>query len=139
MGDEYWYYYYATPLRHNESDASGTRKSTLCVAAFTKNRLVGQQTEGEGFFATLPFRCPGGRLRLNFASSEPVTVAMKRAGYGGEYEGFTREECEPISGDVQDGAVRWKSGKNPADLKGKFVRIKVYGKNAVVYSAAFVE
>ena len=139
MGDEYWYYYYATPLRHNESDASGTRKSTLCVAAFTKNRLVGQQTEGEGFFATLPFRCPGGRLRLNFASSEPVTVAMKRAGYGGEYDGFTREECEPISGDLQDGAVRWKSGKNPADLKGKFVRIKVYGKNAVVYSAAFVE
>ena len=87
----------------------------------------------------MPFRCPGGRLRLNFTSSEPVTVAMKRAGYGGEYDGFTQEECEPISGDLQDREIRWKSGKTPADLEGRFVRIKVYGQNAVVYSAAFVE
>jgi len=138
MGDEYWYYYYASPQRHDGGDAAAG-KPTVCVAAFTRNRLVGQQTEGEGSFATLPFRCPGGKLRLNFVSSEPVTVALKRPGYGGEYDGFTREDCEPVSGDLQDGEIRWRSGKTPADLEGAFVRIKVYGKNAVVYSAAFVE
>jgi hypothetical protein len=64
---------------------------------------------------------------------------MKRAGYGGEYDGFTREDCEAISGNLQDGEIHWTSGETLADLEGKFVRIKVYGKNAVVYSAAFVE
>ena len=72
-------------------------------------------------------------------TEEPVTVALKRAGYGGEYQEFTREESEPISGDLQDGEIRWKSGKTPVHLEGKFVRIKVYGKNAIVYSAAFVK
>jgi len=93
----------------------------------------------KGFSPPLPFRCPGGRLQLNFTSTEPVTVAMKRWGYGGEYEGFTQEECEPICGDHTNGEVRWNSGKTLTELEGKFVRLKVYGKNAVVYSAAFVE
>ena len=139
MGDEYWYYYYASPQRHSEGSAPGNLKPTLCVAAFTKNRLVGQQTEGEGMFSTLPFRCPGGELRLNFTSTEPVTVALKRAGYGGEYAEFGREDCVPISGDHQAGEITWTSGRTPADLKGQFIRIAVHGKNAVVYSAAFVD
>ena len=139
MGDEYWYYYYASPNRHSESGAPKRQKPTLCVAAFTVNRLVGQQTEGEGWFNTVPFRCPGGRLRLNSVCAEPVTVALQRPGYGGEIPGFTSEECEPVSGDHQDREIRWQSGRSPADLEGRFIRIRVTGKNALVYSAAFVE
>jgi len=141
VGDEAWYYYYAAPQRHSDADcAEGpAQKPTLCVAAFTRNRLVGQQTVGEGSFSTLPFRCPGGQLHLNFVSTEPVTVALQRPGYGGEIDGFTLAECEPVRGDLQDGAVRWKSGKTPADVEGAFVRLAVSGKNAVVYSASFVE
>lgn len=135
-GDEYWYYYYASPARHDEGQQQ--EKPTLCVATFTKNRLVGQQTEGEGTFSTLPLLCPAGRLRLNFVSKESVTVALKRPGYGGEIAGFTHAECEPLSGNTQEGEVRWKSGKSPADLAGRHVRISVRGGNAVVYSAAFV-
>jgi hypothetical protein len=41
-------------------------------------------------FSTLPFRCPGGKLRLTFASTEPAPLTLKRAGYGGEYVGFGR-------------------------------------------------
>ena len=139
MGDDYWYYYYASPQRHSESSDDTPGKPTLCVAAFTRNRLVGQQTEKEGHFATLPFRCPGGQLQLNFICAEPVTVALQRPGYGGEYEGFTLDECEPVSGDHQDAGIRWKSGRTPDDLQGEFVRLKVCGRNAVAYSAAFVE
>ena len=135
-GNEYWYYYYASPARHDEGQ--GEDKPTLCVATFTRNRLVGQQTEGDGTFSTLPILCPAGRLRLNFVSKEPVTVALKRPGYGGEIAGFTHAECEPISGDTQEGDVRWKSGKTPADLAGRHIRISVRGKNSIVYSAAFV-
>ena len=88
-------------------------------------------------FATLPFRCPGGQLRLNFASTEPVTVALQRPGYGGEIPGYSSEECEPVSGDRQDQPIRWRSGRSPADLAGRFVRIRVTGKNVVAYSASF--
>jgi hypothetical protein len=65
-------------------------------------------------------------------------VALTRPGYGGEIAGFTHAECEPLSGDTQEGEVRWKSGKTPADLAGRHVRISVRGKNSIVYSAAFV-
>ena len=139
MGEEYWYYYYASPRRHDGGHGDDAQKSTLCVATFARDRLVGQQTEGEGAFATLPFRCPGGRLRLNFTSTEAVTVAVKRPGYGGECPGFGRDESEPITGDLHDGEIRWKSGEALDDLKDRHIRLKIHGKNAVAYSAAFVK
>jgi hypothetical protein len=138
MGGEHWYYYYASPERHGQNDATREQRPTLCVAAFAKHRLVGQQTEGEGSFSTLPLRCPGGRLNLNFVSADPVTVALKRPGYGGEIEGFTHEECVPVTGDQQAAEIEWGSGTSVDRLEGRFVRVSVSGKNAVVYSAAFV-
>jgi hypothetical protein len=137
MGDEYWFYYYASPGRHDEGPVEA--KPTLCVATFAKDRLVGQQTEGEGSFSTIPVLCPGGRLKLNVISKDPVTVALKRPGYGGEIEGFTHEECVPVTGDMQDGEIRWKENESTSKLKDRYVRIAVRGKNALIYHAEFVE
>ena len=136
MGDDYWFYYYASPRRHDEPGNAG--RPAICVATFERNRLVGQQTEGDGFFSTIPILCPGGRLRFNLVSTDPVTVEIKRPGYGGAIDGYSRGECEPILGDVRDKEVRWKSGKNLDELEGRYVRIAVYGKNAKIYSADFV-
>ena len=137
MGDDYWFYYYASPRRHDEPESEG--RPVICVATFERNRLIGQQIEGDGFFSTIPILCPGGRLRLNFVSTTPVTVEIKRPGYGGAIDGYSREECEPISGDLRYGEVRWKSKKNLDELKGRYLRISVYGKNAKIYSSEFVD
>jgi len=139
MGDEYWYYYYASADRHDEAAAGETSqlKPSLAIATFKKNRLVGQQTENDGFFATLPFVCPGGKLFLNFVSKESVTVSIKLWGYGSDYKGFTQEDCVAVRGDQARGEIVWKTKASVDELKGKYIRIKVSGRNVIAYSAAF--
>jgi hypothetical protein len=139
VGDEHRYYYYASADRHDAADTGGNpaQKPALAYATFRKNRLVGQQTEHDGFFATLAFVCPGGRLFLNFICAGEVTVAIKRPGYGGEYPGYTTAECTPVTGDHLRREIVWKTQSNLDALKGKNIRIKITGRNVVAYSAVF--
>lgn len=139
VGDEHRYYYYASADRHDAADTGGNpaQRPALAFATFRKNRLVGQQTEHDGFFATLPFVCPGGRLFLNFICSGEVTVAIKRPDYGGEYPGYTTADCTPVTGDHLRREIVWKTQPNLDALKGKNIRIKITGRNVVAYSAAF--
>jgi hypothetical protein len=139
VGDDYRYYYYASADRHDAADTGGNpaQKPALAYATFRKNRLVGQQTESDGYFATLPFVCPGGRLFLNFVCTGEVTVAIKRPGYGGEYLGYTTADSMPVTGDSLRREIVWKTQPNLDALKGKNIRIKITGRNVVAYSAAF--
>lgn len=141
VGDEYRYYYYASADRHDAAVAGGNpaQRPSLAYATFRKDRLVGQQTEHDGAFATLPFVCPGGRLFLNFVCQGEVTVSIKRPGYGGEYEGFTAAESVPVTGDSLRQEIVWKDHATLDALKGKYVRIKVAGKNVIGYSATLEE
>lgn len=139
VGDEFRYYYYASADRHDAADTGGNpaQRPALAYATFRKNRLVGQQTEHDGAFATLPIVCPGGRLFLNFVCAGEVTVAIKRPGYGGEYLGYTAAECVPVTGDSLRCEIRWKNQADLAALQGKNIRLKISGRNLIAYSASF--
>jgi len=139
VGDDYRYYYYASADRHDDAAAGrlAAMKPSLAFATFKKNRLVGQQTEGDGYFSTLPFVCPGGILFLNFVCAEGVTVAIKRAGYGIEIEGFAQKDCITVTGDQTRAAITWKQQASLDELKGHYIRLCVHGRNVVTYSAAF--
>ncbi len=47
-----------------------------------------------------------------------------------------RTAC-PITGDSLRHEIGWKSGAKLDALKGKNIRLKISGRNAVAYSAAF--
>jgi len=64
-------------------------------------------------------------------------VSIKLWGYGSEYKGFSQEDCVPVTGDQAHAEIVWKTKASLDELKGKYVRIKVSGRNAVAYSAAF--
>ncbi len=138
IGDEYRYYYYSSPIRHDRSDPrqGAVMKPSLSFATFQKKRLVGQQTEHDGFFATLPFVCPGGRLFLNFRSSVEVTVSIQRPGYSKDFEDYTLADCIPVTGDCLRQEIKWKSRADLAALKGKYIRLKVSGRNILAFSAS---
>ena len=53
--------------------------------------------------------------------------------------GFGVEDCEPITGNVTDGQVRWKGGKDIAALKGKTVRLRFELERAKVFAFDGVE
>jgi hypothetical protein len=128
-----WVYYYGCSVRHDDGSGIGA----IGLATFTEGRLVGQQTEGEGWFNSLPFRCPGGRLTLDAAARGPVTVEVWSTGYGGVYPEYTRQECEAVQGDKQDHTIRWKNKSNLDEFRGKFIQLRVYGLNSIVYGAGF--
>ncbi len=139
IGNDYRYYYYASPDRHDAAAAGKIlkMKSSLAYATFSKGRLVGQQTEGAGYFSTIPFVCPGGKLFLNFVSEKPVTVSIKRSGYGGEYPGYKHEDCVPVRGDRAYCPIVWKTKSNLDELEGKYIRLRIQGPNFIAYSATF--
>ena len=65
-----------------------------------------------------------------------MTVSIKRPGYGGEYEGYTTADCVPVSGDSTRREIVWKNRKTLDDLKGKYIRLRVAGRNVITYSAS---
>lgn len=139
VDDHYRFYYYATPILHDQASAGETmeQKPSLSFATFKKNRLVGQQTENQGHFTTLPMVCPGGRLFLNFRCKGEVRVSIQRPGYSKDYEDYALEKCIPVSGDAEHQAIAWEAHSDLESLKGKYIRIKVAGSNIKAYSATF--
>jgi hypothetical protein len=139
VGDEYRYYYYASADRHDAADVGGNpaQRPSLAFATFPRHRLVGQQTEHDGSFATLPFLCPGGRLHLNIVARREVRVAIKRHGYGSDFEGFRTEDCIPVTGDSLRQPVGWTAHATLDALKGKYIRLRLSGRNLLAYSATF--
>jgi len=135
-GREMCYYYNGTPARHDAAAADlKTLKSAVGIATFREGRIVGQQFEGEGWFTSAPFRCPGGELYLDAVSHEPLAAEVWGSGYGGCLAGYERAACVPASGDGADLGIRWKEHGGLDALRGQYVTLRVFGKNAVVYGA----
>lgn len=134
-----WLYYCATNQRHSGEDADLGGQAGFGVASFAPGRLAGQQFTGEGWFQSVPFLCPGGRLTLNAAAREPVAVAIYSAGYGGVLEDFTFDQCTPVSGDRPDHSIVWAAHENLDALRGRFIQLRVQGRKGSVFGAAFCE
>ena len=133
-GDTCWYYYYGSPGRHDESTGQGA----IGLATFTHGRIVGQQFEGEGWFSSIPFLCPGGTLTLDAVAREPITVAVYGTGYGGVQKGYIRQESKPVQGDSQEHAICWTSRSNLDEFRDQFIILRIYGKDSIVYGASFL-
>lgn len=141
-GDECWVYYYGTSERHdqspfltlqNENRVSGA----IGMAKFKAGRLVGQQFEGEGWFASKPFKCPGGELTLDAAAGNPIRVEIRRTGYSSTVQHYSKDDCIPVTGDKPNHKLVWKNKGNLDELAGEFISIRIYGKNSIVYGVKF--
>ena len=132
-GDTAWYYYYGASGRHDEHTAHGA----IGIATFSVGRLVGQQFEDDGWFASKPFRCPGGSLAIDTIAREPITVEVCSTGYGGPIEHYRKDDCRPVQGDNKNHKITWKTKANLDEFHRKFIILRIHGKNAVVYGAAF--
>lgn len=129
-----WVYYGGTGVRHD----SRTANLSIGLAGFAPGRLCGQQFEGEGWFVTTPVLCPGGRLALNAdTGGNPLLVEIIGSGYGGVIPPFAAGSCHAVTGDGGALPVSWQGADNLDALAGKYIRLKISGKNARVYGASF--
>jgi hypothetical protein len=140
--DTYWVYYCGTNVRHDGKIMSldqneKPNKGGIGVATFTGGRIAGQQFENEGWFGSMPFMCPGGDMYLDLVSKDPVYVEVRNTGYSSIHKGYEKSSCCAVSGDGLK-KVTWKEKVDLNQLKGKYISIRIYGKNAILYGAHFL-
>ena len=132
MGDTCWVYYMGANAPH-EVDCP----YSVGLATFPYGRLVGQWFENDGWFQSAPFLCPGGTLTLDAKATQPISVEVWGCGYTGLQAGYSRKECIPVEGDSRKHAIRWTTAADLEYFRGKFITLRVYGHNSVVYGASF--
>ena len=105
---------------------------------FVKDRLMGLYSDQENEFTLKGFDYAGGALTVTINAAVNAGGVIKAgilAGYSmNEYiEGFTMDDCAPVTGDSAALHINWKGGKL-SDMEGSQLRIRFYMKNSVIYS-----
>ena len=102
----------------------------------------------EGWFLTKPWHYPGLQVLVNADAKGGSIEVELLTPYGEPVEGFTRQDCVPVTGNGKDQELKWKgmSGWDEAkflELVTKRYRggllAKFYLKNAKVYSYTVTE
>ncbi|MDD4870240.1 MAG: hypothetical protein PHR77_06735 [Kiritimatiellae bacterium] len=128
-----WIYYGGSTAVHR-----GWKRNCLpCLVRLRPDGFAGyesQQPHREGSIITKPLYFMADQLRVSAdASGGSLRVEIV------DINGFSLDDCEPITSDVTDCIVKWKSGKTPGMLKGKLARIKFVLCNARIYTFSGME
>ncbi|WP_339926015.1 hypothetical protein [uncultured Cyclobacterium sp.] len=93
---------------------------------------------GGGEMITKPFVFDGKALELNFSTSAAGEVFVELLDEkGNKIPGFSKEECQTIIGNELARNVYWNKNTDVSKLSGKAVRMKIYLKDANIYSFRF--
>lgn len=107
-----------------------------CLARLRPDGFACYEPEDAGHKAIViagPMRCTGQPLRVSVdAAGGSFRVGVV------DQTGLGIDDCEPITGNVTDGLVRWK-GSDIAGLKGKTVRLRFELDRAKIYAFDGVE
>ena len=89
---------------------------------------------------THPLTFDGARLHLNLATSAVGGVRVEVQELDGRaVPGFALADMEPLYGNELDAVVTWKGGADLAALRGRPVRLRLWLKDADVFSLRFGE
>ena len=87
---------------------------------------------GAGTVITRPLECVGSVLRV---SADAIGGAVRAAVLG--VDGLALGDCEPITGNVTDGIVTWRGGRDLLALIGQRVRLCFELQSARLYAFGF--
>ncbi len=142
VGDEIYIYYagHGHDHRHHLPPGAPQLKGGVGLAKLRLDGFVAVEptvAEVPGSLTTQPFRLRGETLQINAsASGGRLTVEILDERYR-PLKGFSREGCDPFSGDRIRHTVTWQGRAGLRDLKGKTVRLKFYLVQAQLYSFQF--
>jgi hypothetical protein len=153
VGDELYFYYTGSQPARVYSDTDAYRRrhelphdklaksaiglATLRLDAFAGWRTFGRSREHLAFVTTAPVEVTGPYLQVNFDSLGGHVRAEVRGENFEPIEGLSAEDGEPaVESDVRM-PLRFKGGKNLADLIGKKVTIRFLFNNGTIFSYRF--
>jgi len=129
VDDEVFVYYGGYALGHKIERFKGRQ---IGVARMKRDRFVAQQAGSvDGTLVTAPFTVAASQLTLNAAVSGHLIVEVVDSS-GKALKGFSRRDCEPVTGDSLAHAVRWKSPL--ARLRGKKIQLRFSMRDARLYA-----
>jgi hypothetical protein len=120
---------YAQPTAH-------LRRYSLRIDGFTS---LSAPFDG-GDVITRPFIFSGNKLEINFSTSAAgeIRIALEDEN-GNVIPGFSADDCDVLIGNEIARTVSWKGNSSVASVSGKPVRMKLYLKDADLYSFRFKE
>ena len=91
-----------------------------------------------GKMLTKPFLFEGNQLFMNYSTSAAGGLRVEILNKEGKaYQGFSMNDCIESVGNYIDDQIKWKSNRNLSTLKGKIVRLRIFLKDADLYSLKF--
>ena len=144
--DELYFYYGAYPQYHAgwcpaHAATDPDRMPSVGLAKLRLDGFVGLYTNPyPGRIVTAPIVVDGDRMLINsvpdLRNDGWLRVEIQESS-GSPIEGYSRDECRPITEDGPYNEVTWSSGKTIADLKGRAVRICIHQWENVFYGFRF--
>lgn len=105
-------------------------------------RLDGFASLSAGFeggeMLTKPFTFEGEKLELNYSTSAAGEIRIELLDENGnKLPGYSMEEAQPVIGNEISREVYWNGSSDVSDLSGKPIRMRVYLKDADLFSFRF--
>ena len=129
----------SAPAAHNFTQTESAEATESCWAQMVWRSAPNPPSRRRSGGVPVSSSALPNRGSARVSQSQPsrisASVSIKRPGYGAEYEGFTPAESVPVTGDHLRQEIIWKNRANLDALKGKYIRIKVAGKNVIGYTA----
>lgn len=118
---------YAQPTAH-------LHRYSLRLDGFTS--LNASYTGGE--FTTKPFTFLGEQLEINYSTSAVGEIRIEIQEMNGKpIPGFGLDDCEVVIGNEIARTINWKSNRKLSELQNKVVRLRIFLKDADLYSIKF--
>lgn len=124
VGDKLYFYVSGRHLNSENKEIISTGLATLRRDGFAS-------MDGSGHLTTEKFVFTGQYFYVN--SNGTIKVELLNAD-GSVLPGFSKEECNAVTGDKTKSLVTWKNNPSIESLKGKTIRAKFYLENANLYS-----
>jgi len=95
---------------------------------------------GGGEMLSKPFTFDGKALELNYSTSAAGEILVEILDVNGnKIPGYSKEECQPVIGNEISRTVYWNDSDDVSELSGTPVRMRVYLKDADLFSFKFIK
>ena len=145
VGDEVWFYFGASPLKHEETNPDTlsipSNRRVYSRAVAKRNRLVSASTGSvPGNFETSALRYQGKSLAItaDIAAGGYVRIGLQDAA-GEPIAGRALTDCEPMRSSESPMTVTWGHQSDVSDLSGTTIRLQVEMMNADLFSLHFID
>lgn len=140
VGDELWFYYGAFQYVHRPAGdtVEVVQTGMIGLAKLRRDGFVSLDASGTGEILTKPVVFEGGQLVLNLDCEDQGSAVVELLNAEGEaITGFTRRDCDTITGDAVSRVVTWQGKADLSKLAGRPVKLRIRLRKAKLYAFGF--